>query len=616
MVCIWAHFEPVLRGFKSNMPKEGAFYMATVGQEREKRGPRLPTGPKASEIADLYKDEGDIGEVVEAPKVQEKVATPTTSVVATVATVAEEKNEFEEIKPRPKVPQPPAKTIQSADAPAFYQWLRGLTPEHFAQLGFYMYRTHPIIDRKPPKTKYIDCFSQVIDEQWVLETHGSGHYMIIVNDSGLDKKTKTITTAHLRIQNPIYPPKVNMWDLDVNHPDNKMYVERCIIDGKLKGDKTPMSEPNAATGGVGGGNEALVMLLDKMISRMDRQQFANAKDPKDEAISAAFQIISKGTETSTRMMLDQMKENDPTKLITLVTAIAELTKQPQQPQQNGMGDMLKFMELMDKRSDANLQLVLKVLETKKEEKSDDGDGLDKFLDRITKLQEIGGLFGGGGKKGTLETVLEYGMPVLGSIASAADSFFKMRAGLPVTAMPANGVPQNPSSQAPQQQRSVAAPPNVQTSQTQQPQAQPAPTQEQAMLMEIQIRNGLKQLTPMLVLALQRKNDNGTDFDGSQFAEGIDNTYGGAAYDMLAGLGKDKMLAFMREDQESWAQLSPFEARLGTFIDEFLDYGKPEPAEASGGADKPVNTPSREEQEAVFDISGGKKPTPVNKKGKG
>lgn len=593
--------------------------MATVG---EKRGPRLPMGPKPNEVADLYKDDVELGEVVEPPKPPEVAGAPISQVAAITAAPGEViEGDFKELK-RPKVPLPPAKTINPPDVQLFYKWYASLTPEHLAQIICYMYRTHPVIDRKPPKQKYIDCFQSPIDDQWVLENHGTGNYMVIVNDSGLDKKTRTITTVYIRVQNPIYPPKINMYDLDTNHPDNRVYVERCIIEGKLKGDKTPMAEsPMVSGGGGGSGNDALVMLLDKMISRMDRQQFANVKDPRDEAISAAFSIIAKGTESSTRMMLDNMKEQDPTKLLGLITAIIEMTKQPQQPQGGGMGDMLKLMELMDKRADSNMLLMKTMFEANKPEKGED-DGLDKFLDRITKLQDLGGLFGGGGgKKGTLETVLEYGMPVLGSIAQAAQSFFAMRAGMQPQTTTANpgGVPQNTTSQIP---RTLTQSPAQQTNpqqqanaqQTSQPQQQ-TNSPEAEMLLETQIRYGLKQLTPMLVLALQRKDDEGKDFDGSQFAEGIDNTYGAQAYDMLAGLGKAKMLEFMKGDAESWAQLSPFEARLDKFLDEFLEYGKPDAAGAAGDKQSP-NTPSREEQEAVFDISNGKsKPQPKPKGGK-
>jgi small nuclear ribonucleoprotein (snRNP)-like protein len=540
--------------------------MAKVGR------PRLPTGPKPTDLLPTDKDAYMEFE-------NDEILDPETLPVSTK----------EEISPVEKVedsilliPKPPSKDFQKSHAEEFYKYLATLEDKHWVQLIWYFYRTWPRIER--PSEKYIDCGSYAFNEQWIIDNHGSGDYLIFLNQTGRKKDTGRICTAHIKVNVPDRPPKLVLSELDTGIKENKVYVDRLIAEGKLTQDgKLPMTQSQ------GIGTDAIVNLLGRMIDKMDRQQVSGYKDPKDAAITSAFEIISKGNETATKLMLDQMKEKDPQQLISLLTTLMTLMKPDAKTASNEL-DMMRMMmeittknnELLAKKEETNMNLMLKLMERASTPPPPPEDTFDKTLDRFSKIAEITGMGEGGGKKSTLETVMQYGAPVLGQILGVVQNVLAIRAQTPNTNQTQGGQANQANQTQANQPRiplsiSTAPMPEMQANQSnQQGETKPngkmnvgdAMTQNQTQQQEL-IKEGLKQLGPQIIAALER----GTH--GDAFAEAIENFIGPVAYDQIASIGKPDILVILKGDEVLWAKLQSMENRLNMFIDEFIQYGEPE-----------------------------------------
>jgi hypothetical protein len=212
-----------------------------------------------------------------------------------------------------------------------------------------------------------------------------------------------------------------------------------------------------------------------------------------------------------------------------------------------------------------------------------GDAFDKMIDRYLKIQELtGGGERSGGKKGTLEVIMQYGMPV-------ADKAFGIIMNL--LALKANGVQPTPQSNpmganAPPIPHptslmpvTVASDPKAGTdiasamgSGVEGEEIVGTTDTGGVVVNEAMIKQGLIQMAPMLIGALDRGQP------GDQFAEGVNTMYGPKAYDLIAGIGKDKMLEYLKSNQQVWAQLAARERAVVKFIAEFLAYGSDDDAQ--------------------------------------
>lgn len=535
--------------------------MAQVGTKRE---PRLPTGPPIVNKLD-----------------DDTILDPSTSNDESTKKAEEKKKEdkFEEVKIA-KVTPPPSKVLRDGNTDLFYKWLAELTVEQFAQLSWYLYRLWPRIERAPEK-KYIDCGNYAINEQWILDNHGSGDYMFICNEAGKPKNAKTICTAYVKnLTHPEYPPKVVMSELDVHFPSNKTYVDRMVAEGKLTVDLKPMNTTQTN----GGLSDQIIL---RLIDKIDRGNLSNLKDPKDNAINTAIEIMAKGNQAATQMMLDQMKAEDPEKLLKLMTLMFSMVPKPIEHKDESGSQTMKFLEIMAKKDETIMNLMMKMVEkaSAPQVASEDGS-FDKTIDRFMKFMELTGMEGlVGGKKSTLEVALQYGAPILERALGIAQNLLALKA---------QGAPKTDQSAANQTQQTimplaVSSAPIVETDGTGKPINNQTKDPREAMLaqsgeQEEMIKQGLKQIGPKIIEALSR----GTT--GDDFAESIDHFLGPMVYNQLASLGETKMIEILKTDEQLWNTLKTVEPALRQFIHEFIEYGKADDGEI---IDANINTNEKE-----------------------
>jgi hypothetical protein len=566
--------------------------MAEVGKPRSTSSPRLPMGPKTidkidkpvnnpiDKLVDNSIDDNLVLDELFIPVVETKEQKEAREVKE-----LEEKKSFKELNINDlKIPLAPSRIIQGENIQKFYAWLEAMKPEHWVQLTWYMYRTYPRIIR-PDQEKNIDVGQYPINDDWILKHHGSGDYMVLVNIAGAPKNARTLCTAYVRgLDHPDYPPQVKMNELDVHYKGNRVYVDKMVVEGKLTADLKPMTPNN---GNIASGD--LIGLIGKLIDKADRQQLNNNRDPKDVAMATAFDIIAKGNQTATQMMLEQMKQDSPEKLMTLITAISNMTNNKSQGN-GGDGMLSKFLEIMAKKDETIITLMTKMMENQSKVNAipvvtppvDAEVQFDKTMDRMTKMMEFSEVMGGGGgKKSTFETIMQYAGPLVANLLGVAQNYMAMRSQNVPVVNPANnpgGYPTtntNINPQSPMQVSTAVLTPdengevsvdnvtNINKGKPDVREVMQSGNQQQ----QAAIQNGLKQIVPRIVDAINR----GTS--GDAFADSIEKFLGPVVYDQLASLGKANIMTILKSDPQQWQMLAPMEGLLSRFIDEFISYGE-------------------------------------------
>jgi hypothetical protein len=122
---------------------------------------------------------------------------------------------------RPRKDGLPAGSTKDTDAEQdiqeFFQLLQPVSDDWWNSHTLYLYRQYPITDRRAAgKLLWIDKFSEPVDQERIMQLHGSGTYRLDLLHDG----NKRIGTTSFRIFNMDYPPKVPPGDW-VDDPKNK-----------------------------------------------------------------------------------------------------------------------------------------------------------------------------------------------------------------------------------------------------------------------------------------------------------------------------------------------------------------------------------------------------------
>lgn len=580
---------------------------------REKRGARLPQGPKPiDDVADRVVDEidgiDDSGPEDTEIEREDVTASPVTTPATAAATANSEGGSFSEIK-KIRIPDAPTKLFGNWEGYDTYQ--STLTEEHWTTLLWYLYRTWPKIVR-PENEGYIDKGSGKLPLSYILRKHGSGEYQVILNNPSMPKLQRKVTKVNFKLMDEENPPLLNMAELDVDYKGNKMFVDQCITRGLLTTERKPMNSIAASTNG---NQDQLVRLLEKIIDKKD-QPTAAGKDARDVALAEVITIMGKGNEAATKLLIDQLKsvqsENDPDKLLKLVTAVMELGRSNQpavQPANNGF-DFFKMMELLEKKNDKVVEMMGKLIDAKTGGEGGKEDSFTSFFEKMALFNEATGAAGGGGgggKKGTLEVILQYSMPAVEKALGLVQNLLYLKSqGVQPNANP-GGVGGAPGQQQPGGQTRTIAQPQPGIGPVAVPAGGAADVRD-AMLAGAEenqvniIRNGVRQLGPQIIAAMER------GVEGDAFAESIFNFLGPMPYNQIAGLGLEKMIEYLQLEPAVWERLAPVETALRVFIKEFIAYGSGD----DGGAEPTAEELKQQEEEdaerkkqaAAFEGTGG------------
>lgn len=451
---------------------------------------------------------------------------------------------------RPGIPEPPSRVIRVDKQHEFFKYMEKLKPEHWTGLLMYMYRWYPRVDLqlRPDGTidqtamKSVDAIGKSIDEDWILREHGSGMYQFI-----LKQGERTVLTANVEMDNPEFPPKINLWQLDLNSPKNKPFVRRLQAEGKL----TPDGKPAVPEGPAKTEGQTATEMLGKVTSQLLEDRLR----PKESGESWHLQTLKILTDVYEKAQQNIGRGDDPAKLLGLVNALKDFIKPvelPKTPDNTPLYE--KMMDMQSKAHDAQMQFMNRLLEMQTNmKKPEPGDGILGSLEQLGKLKDgLAALGIGGGEEGapsrklsTLEVIVQAAAPVLQEVAGVVKLVVMRSMG----AMPGKVPVVNPAG--------ATAPGTA---------APGAEGMEQ--IMAPSIDQIVTEYSPMLIGMLER------DKDGFDMAELVDTMLGTTVYDQVAALGPDKILELLKSKPEVWSRVSASEDRVKKFIAEFIEWGEP------------------------------------------
>jgi hypothetical protein len=169
-----------------------------------------------------------------------------------------------------------------------------LSPENFTRLcaaypareaaAVYVYRGDPKIDRRKAghKYNYIDKLAlddSPIDADRLLPAHGSGRYMLQLNDENRPKRLRELAMTILTIHDPEHPPVVPLEELVWEAPENRSYIQGL----RARGICPPTFDDQPQPGAQSGGSAVTLALLNEVVR--GRQQ--KPPDVLGEAAKAA-----------------------------------------------------------------------------------------------------------------------------------------------------------------------------------------------------------------------------------------------------------------------------------------------------------------------------------------
>ncbi len=465
-----------------------------------------------------------------------------------------------------ELPPFPAKFIETNKDHLFWEWLKPLTQSDWNHLNVFMYREVPIIDRrwKDPKAPvHIDIFSGPFhkDTKEFLEKHGSGKYKLIINDTNRvplkDKdgrsKNATVGTVRFEVSNPDYPPIFVLEELMAEHPSNKRIRDQLIAQGKLTIEGNVMPLPGSGTD-----NAALIGLVGNLITKLGQQQTV----PRDATAESISSMYVKANETMMGMVKDQVKADDPSKLMTMLGTLKELLPKPEN-NNTLLETVLKLQGDAQARETVLLSKMFELLSSK----PDAADAEDKVLDRMVKYKE---LFGGDNNPGTSngkhsiwDTAIEHGAPVVLKIVETIQGVISMKnyqSGL-----------NRQQQQAQQQQPNPQQVPAIGSETPQNapiPESGPEVPQGGQDELAGMIKNG--PAGALILGALQRGES------GDNFAASLEGMVGRLVYDKIASLGKETIIASMASVPEFWSKIVP--ATIDKFVTDFIAYGQEDSSE--------------------------------------
>ena len=449
------------------------------------------------------------------------------------------------------LPKPPGKQITWDEMQAYMQLL---TPEMWGHVVLYLYRTHPRILRQlknPDGPKYIDCVSQIINEEYMVEHHGGGKYSVsaVDTDAKFRGPGNKLFDCDFEINASKYEPKLNYEELDVNAKQNMAYIQLLQFKGILDSKGHPMTpQPQAAPGA----NPDVIKQVLEFVSTMTAAQ----QEAVRQKISPDEQALSKSLG---EVVLQRIQQDDPSKqLVTLITVIKEVLA----ANKSTGGDSTQALEAFMKMNNEQNRFMMSMFEklaTRPDPPapSQSNSQLEEFEKMFSLAERFAGLRGGRGTRSGwdigLDYAREFGVPLMQTIANVM-TLGRTPNGIP---MPPAGTTAGAGATAPVAFDPYANPAAMQALARNAAASNPPPPQPANDLTVM-----LNQAGGLIVNAL----NNGTP--GYHFADYLIGLMGVATHANIAAYGEPALLQALL----SVPQIAVFgEPRLATFVNEFLNY---------------------------------------------
>jgi hypothetical protein len=500
---------------------------------------------------------------------------------------------------------PPTPSGSITNSPEnFFAYGKQLNGDQWSRTRGYLYRLIPAIRRKP---SYIDRFSQPIDEDYILrhKLGGSGRYQIMLNDRD---GAGTFCKCILDLNDPEYPPRYNIHELDLTSDDNRQLIEELKQEGRLNqnGDVIEAKASEDST--------MAQALKDIAIEAMRGRKEQAGGNIENQAMGKMLDMMSNASSKSIEIALGQVKREDPASFMALLTTAKQLFTPPTAPpvvnpldilakakeifapsKSDNSDPLMKLLmgQLEHAQKDAsaerqrNHELQLKMLEAK----ATATDPLDMVQKVLTLQEKLGGGESRNWKEKLVDEGLQYVPDIIGLGKQALTRYQTRPAAAQQQQRPQESQPSTtaqPTTENAQQQTQQAQP----GADTHMPEPQPPSDPEIAFLLPIMMQQGHH-----FVNAFRNDPTNG----GPDLASSVILFAGAAVYERIARMGQAKIIETIKLTGADGAMYKDLmavgtEEMLAEFIEGFID--GPEPEEYEDKDEQPVATqrPPRKKKE--------------------
>lgn len=480
----------------------------------------------------------------------------------TIVPKSEAQAKAEEIKAERALPTKPGDRV---DFISLKRWLEILDDSQLARLNIYVYRQDPIINMQsvdPEADNNIDIFYDInkqsvgdISEDYFINTHGGGRYKLVIKDLDKPKTQKGgFFEANLYVSMTQYPPKIkDMRVVDWSNPRNKGYMTWCKSNKLIDDNGMPTIErtKEAPTGPVVDNTVPLMKMFMEFTSKMDEKQ-----QEKVKVALAGNDGIGKGI---SEILLERMKQDDPTKLVTIISTLMTAMKSNEPkpiPQADPLTSILPFMQMMQESNNRTFTVMMTMMD-----KMNSGGGKEvDEIERMKSLMEIAKMMKGGTaapERSVTEQIIEAATSILPQGLALVNNIMAANAaskGVQMSAPPIVG--QKNQTQVAQEAQ-VAAQQTAVTPQAGLP--QPMTLTEK--------QNNIRQFAPMIVANLGK--------DGWEIAAQMANVFPQGDH-MIAAIikdGEEDLLTTIKSVPEVWGQIENTfgEAHTKKWLHEFVHY---------------------------------------------
>ncbi len=225
-----------------------------------------------------------------------------------------------------------AANSQALEALDFNKSLQKLTPERFFRFireypapdatSVYIYRLVPVIDRglAGVEESNIDSTTALVDEEYILRTHGSGKYHLKYSDGNKPRGLTEVAKTTVEVWDPNVDPILNPVELVVSAPGNDKWVRKYLAKGWTVENGKLIQPPSGSEAGV----------LAKTVSDLAERVAARpaASEAGNDVVRRALDVLTdrnRGDELETAFKIaDRLRpQPDPTQteVFKLVTEL-------------------------------------------------------------------------------------------------------------------------------------------------------------------------------------------------------------------------------------------------------------------------------------------------------
>jgi len=433
--------------------------------------------------------------------------------------------------------------------PTFFERLKQLSEGDWDAHQIYVYRRWPRIN-KSDAPHYIETVRHPIDEEWLLDHHGSGRYSLRLND-----RRRTLESFVCEVHDLNRPPKTQPAEI-VDCPENARYWE--LWPGK-PGKATVSGTATAVDSAAATAAVTEMAAIAKQALQKAKETPAEPKSP--DAIS----------EATAKLVLEMAAGRD--------ALAAKLATMPQQDKATDPLVLLKTAKDLFAAPDPRIDILLKDREAMREQLAEARKRADNLMDKLFEertnkpenaftqtLQEKlmaraidlldGGGSRGGGKFAWLAEYLPGILDTLRPVTAGLGILIQraaMRNGQIPPQPTAPGVLPTPGSQP--------IPDYVQQG------AKPDPNHLSPEQIQMALANFFMTVAPPLKKHLM-EGKTGLEFADFLMANGYLDLTG---FEQIETMGREGLLETVRQVPGAWAQIQPIEKRFTEFLDEFLSW---------------------------------------------